>query len=67
MKKFFITRKLEIILEYNNNVIYCDRTIITDKIILSNRSDITLHEKANKIVYLTDIGIPNTQYFKYYM
>ena len=48
------------VIENNNFKLYWDRSIITDRTIGHNRPDITLIDKKNKITYLIDIAIPNT-------
>lgn len=48
------------VLESDTIKLYWNRDIITDRTILSNRPDITLTLKAQKITYLIDISIPNT-------
>jgi hypothetical protein len=44
----------------NNFKLYWNRSIITDKTILSNRPDITLMNKTTKNTFLIDIAVPNT-------
>lgn len=48
------------VLENAKHKIYWDRTIITNKTMKHNRPDITLIDKAHKIVYLVDIAVPNS-------
>lgn len=45
----------------HNYRIYRNRTVVTDKTIHYNRSDIAFHNKVNKVLYLICIVIPNTQ------
>jgi DNA-binding LytR/AlgR family response regulator len=47
------------ILENEIIKLYWDRSLITDKTIHNNRTDITLVDKASKTVYFIDIAIPN--------
>jgi hypothetical protein len=48
------------LLENDNFKLYWNRSIITDKTIPANRTDITLKNKKTKTNYLIDIAVPNT-------
>ena len=48
------------VLENDNFKLYWKRSIITDKTIHANRSDITFTNKKTKTTYLTDIAVSNT-------
>jgi hypothetical protein len=48
------------VLENDNFKLYWNRSIITDKTILSNRPDITSTNKKTKNAFLIEIAIPNT-------
>jgi hypothetical protein len=48
------------VLKNDNFKLYWNRTIITDKIIHSNRPDITFMNKTTKNTFLTETAVPNT-------
>jgi hypothetical protein len=66
--KYFIQKKSTSYCKYNpskvleNNLacLYWDRGILVDKIVLHYRPDITLFEKTNKIFYLIDVRVTNS-------
>lgn len=47
------------ILDNEEHTLYWDTTIHTDKTVISNRPDITLINKINKITYFIEISTPN--------
>ena len=49
------------VLENENFKLYWNRSILTDKTIPFNRSDITFMNKKTKNTFLIDIAVPNTQ------
>jgi hypothetical protein len=48
------------VLENDNFKLYWNRSIITDRTVPSNRSDITFTNKRTKNTFLIDIALPNT-------
>jgi hypothetical protein len=48
------------VLENDNFKLYWNRSIITDKTIPSNRTDITFMNKKTKNTFLIDTAVPNT-------
>jgi ribosomal protein L37E len=48
------------VLENDSFKLYWNRSIITDKTISSNRTDITFVNEKTKNTFLTDIAVPNT-------
>jgi hypothetical protein len=48
------------VLENDNFKLYWNRSIITDKTIPSNRTDITYMNQTTKNTFLIDIAVPNT-------
>ena len=48
------------VLENDNFKLYWNRSIITDKTVLSNRPDITFMNKTTKNTFLTDVAVPYT-------
>lgn len=49
----------ETVLEDNSTKILWDKTLHTDKTIMSNRPDITIIDKIQKITYFIEISVPN--------
>lgn len=60
MHHIITTNKPQIVLENTSHKLYYNRSILTDRTVHDNRSDIILQDKIHKTTYLIDIAIPNT-------
>ena len=52
--------------ENETHKLYWDRSVLTDRPIVSNRPDLILVNKLQKRTFLIDIGIPNSHNMEYY-
>ena len=60
-----MTTQITIIIEDHRTLLMWDRTVDTYKTVSHNRPDIILKSKAEKLMYLIDVAVPNSKNMKH--